>query len=877
VEEGIMKWQSFFGQQWMNWILCIVLALEVTLGITGCGGGQAPPPPPPAPMIGSISPTSASAGGKAFTLTVNGSNFVSGATVQWNGNARTTTFVSSTQLTAAIAANDIATAGSAQVTVVNSTPNSINSNPNTFTINPVPGPPPAITSISPTSALAGGPGFTLTVNGSNFTPSSSVDWGPGTLPRTTFVSSSQLNAQITPDFLLTGYVTQVGVFETGPGGSLSNTLPFTVNYPLPVISSLTPSSIQAGAAPFLLDMTGTGLFAGSSIVQWNGSQRPVTSDSFLNQNFLEIKVSAADVASPGTAQIIVVNPTPGGGSSAPASLTIKTLTSNTVPAISSLSDVSAPAGWPGFSLTVNGSGFVAATTTEWNGLTRSTSVLSSSLLKTTIPASDLAIAAPAQVSLVNPPPGGGNSNSISFAVKSVPSGAVGVIERSSVATDLTEANAYSDAAVISADGRFIAFSSYASNLVSGDTNGTTDIFLRDTCRGVATSCTPSVIRVSIASDESEANGSSFSPAISANGRFIAFASDATNLVLGDTNGTLDVFVRDTCTGASNPCNPSTTRVSVDDSGGQLSLDNFAPSISNDGRYVAFASGFPGDDYYYGPNFEIYVRDTCTGTSSGCIQHTIQASVHAVSGPATVEEDGNLMLSASGRFVAFTSDATDLVSGDTNGFTDVFLRDTCIGGPAGCAPSTVRVSVASGGIQSNGSSSLSSLSADGRFVAFISNATNLAPGVASGRDIFVRDTCIGAPALPACTPSTTLVSVATTGGSGNDVSSGGSLSADGRFIAFDSYATNLVPGDTNNAPDIFLRDTCAGVTSGCTPSTIRISIAVDGTQSLGPNAGSAGAALSADGRFAAFLSGASNLGPGDTNGQTDVFLARTNVP
>lgn len=962
-----MKPRGFLRLQPMKWMLCIALALEVTAVNTGCGGGSAAPPPAPVPSIVSISPASATAGQAAFTLTVNGSNFVSGATVQWNRSARATTFVSSTQVTAAISASDLFAPGFASVSVLNPGPSGLGSATTNFKIDPA-NPAATISSLSPTNILAGGPAFTLTVNGANFVSGAVVQWKGSDRP-TSFLSSTQLTAAITASDIATSATIQILVlnpfafpssgapftvfspvpvlssisptsavagdpsftltvngmnFVTGarlqwntgndqptmfvssmqlrfsvppdliacatycysnpgaipitisnpsPGGGISNALPFTLNNPSPQISALSQSKAEAGAAPIMLGVTGAKFIAGA-VVRWNGSDRATT---FGSDKQLSATILASDLSAAGAAQVTVVNPAPSSGPSMPSVFTIDPLTSNPTPAISSLSDMSAPAGWPGFSLTVGGSGFVAATTTQWNGLNRSTSVLSSSLLKTNIPASDLANGGAAQVSVFNPSPGGGNSNSISFEVKSVPAGAVGVIERSSVASDLTEANAYSDAAAIGADGRFIAFSSYASNLVSGDSNGTRDIFLRDTCRGMPTSCTPSVNRVSVASDGSEANGSSFSPAISANGRFIAFASDATNLVPGDTNGALDVFVRDTCVGASNPCNPSTTRASLDDSGGQLSLDNFAPSISSDGRYVAFASGFPGDDYYYGPNFEIYVRDMCTGISSGCTQHTIQASVHTVPGPATVEEDGNLMLNASGRFVAFTSDATDLVSGDTNGFTDVFLHDTCIGGPTGCEPSTVRVSVASGNTQSNGSSNLSSLSGDGRFVAFISNATNLVPGIGSGRNVFVRDTCIGVPLSSGCVPSTTLVSVATDGSAGNDVSGGGSLSANGRFIVFDSYATNLVPGDTNNAPDIFLRDTCIGVTSGCTPSTIRISIALDATQALGPNAGSYGAVLSADGRFAAFLSGASNLGPGDTNGQTDVFLARTNVP
>src|SRR2546426_1935359 len=124
-----------------------------------------------------------------------------------------------------------------------------------------------------------------------------------------------------------------------------------------------------------------------------------------------------------------------------------------------------------------------------------------------------------------------------------------------------------------------------------------------------------------------------------------------------------------------------------------------------------------------------------------------------------------------------------------------------------------------------------ISADGRFVAFDSDASNLVAGDTNGsRDVFVRDTCFGAPA--GCTPSTTRVSVATDGTQANSPSGIPSVSADGRFVAFISAATNLVPGDTNGFVDIFVRDTCFGAPTGCTPSTIRVSVASDGTQANG---------------------------------------------
>src|SRR5947207_7980736 len=210
------------------------------------------------------------------------------------------------------------------------------------------------------------------------------------------------------------------------------------------------------------------------------------------------------------------------------------------------------------------------------------------------------------------------------------------------------------------------------------------------------------------------------------------------------------------------------------------------------------------------------------------------------------------LSADGRFVAFDSSATDLVAADTNGVSDVFVHDRQTG-------TTERVSVASDGAQGNGSSGLvtfafpPALSADGRFVAFVSFATNLVASDTNGAtDVFVHDRQTG---------TTERVSVASDGTEGNAASAGATLSADGRFVAFHSAATDLVAGDTNGTTDVFVHDRQTGITE-------RVSVASDGTEG---NKASSYPALSADGRFVAFDSDATNLVAGDTNGTTDVFV------
>jgi Tol biopolymer transport system component len=646
----------------------------------------------------------------------------------------------------------------------------------------------------------------------------------------------------------------------------------TASNPVPTITSLSPSSATAGGAPFTLTLDGTNFIA-SSTVQWNGAPRTTT---FVNGTQLTASISAADIASAATVAVTVVNPAPGGGTSSAASFTIAA-GDNPVPAITSLSPFSVTAELTGFALTVNGTGFVAGSVGQWNGANRATIVMSSTqLLFAPLPA-DNATVGDAQVSVVNPAPGGGTSNLLGILVSALPPDPIGVTDRLSVASDSAEANGGdSGFPAISSDGRFVVFESAASNLVPGDSNGYFDIFERDTCRGAPVGCTPSTVRVSVANDGSEGNDDSGLPGVSSDGRFIVFGSDATNLVSGDSNGTEDIFVRDTCSGAPAGCTPSTARVSVASDGSEADGTSGYQAISSNGRFVVFASiatNLVSDDS--NSLSDIFVRDTCTGAPAGCTPSTTRVSV-ASDGS---EADGNSFepaIGADGRFIAFRSDATNLVSGDTNGVNDIFVRDTCVGA-TGCTPSTFQVSVDSAGVEGNDTSFLPRISGNGRFVVFTSWATNLvANDTNNGHDVFLRDTCFGASG--ACTPSTVRVSVDSSGNqadapSGGPATNGAAISADGRFVAFGSRATNLVSGDTNDLFDIFVRDTCVGA-SGCTPATFRVSVALDGTESVDR---SDVPAITADGRFVVFQSISTAFLPGDTNSSYDVFLARTGKP
>ncbi len=336
------------------------------------------------------------------------------------------------------------------------------------------------------------------------------------------------------------------------------------------------------------------------------------------------------------------------------------------------------------------------------------------------------------------------------------------------------ANGASGYSAISADGTVVVWQSNATDLVDGDTNGKTDIFLFDYKSGITE-------RVSVSSLGAQGNGNSVAPSVSADGTFVAFISWADNLYPGGTTGRSHIYVYDRATRA-------TTRVSQSAAGVQGNANSglYRPSISGDGRYVAFesyATNFVAGDTNSAP--DIYVKDRQTGAVE-----RVSVNSSGVGADAYSEKPS---ISADGMRVAFVSAATNLYSGgDTNGVNDVFVRDRN-------TSTTYRVSVASGGAQANDYSggTFPSISPDGRYVAFDSNATNLVEADTNGvQDVFVHDMQ---------TSLTERASVSSGGEQANSTSAFPSISADGKFVAFKSYATNLVPDDTNGVSDIFVRN------------------------------------------------------------------------
>lgn len=300
----------------------------------------------------------------------------------------------------------------------------------------------------------------------------------------------------------------------------------------------------------------------------------------------------------------------------------------------------------------------------------------------------------------------------------------------------------------------------------------------------------------------------------------------------------------------------------------------APAISATGRYVSFQSaatnlvtGHAASGYQ-----EIYERDTCMGAPAGCAPSTIPISV-TYDGSPVDGHSRDSSISGDGRYVAFDSSADNILpNGSICASTScVFLYDTCIGAAAGCSPQMTLISVAADGSTGNGG--IPATSPDGRFVAFDSSTGNIAGGNPSGYpNVFLRDTCNGA--LAGCTPGTVLISQSSTGVIGNQNSHSQAVSTGGRFVAFQSYATNLITDDTNIWSDIFLRDTCTGADPSCVPSTARESVATDGTQGNNSLDYEVVPSISSNGRFIAWASDATNMVTQNVNGYANIYLRDT---
>ena len=393
------------------------------------------------------------------------------------------------------------------------------------------------------------------------------------------------------------------------------------------------------------------------------------------------------------------------------------------------------------------------------------------------------------------------------------------------------------------DGRLLVFRTYATNLSTDDAAEpfSSDIYLRDLDIGATT-------LVSRASGTAGAkqNGSSFAPAVAGGANVVAFESNASNLDAADTGtgiGDYDIFVRELDTGLTTLVSRASGAA-----GAVGSLSSHSPSISADGRYVAFASGATNlspDDT--SSDADVYVRDRQANTTILVSRATGAAGAKANAHPSNFPS-----ISADGRYVAFASNGNNLVPGDTNGVTDIFVRDLQ-------TDTTTLVSRADGpaGALADGTSANPAISADGGQVAFESDAGNLdGADTDSSRDVYVRDVGAG---------TTTLASRATgpAGADGNGISYFPSISADGDVVGFDSEATNLSPDDPSPGIDYYVRDLGAATTTLASRAGGPAGAKANGTVFEG--------GLSADGTLAVFASTATNLHPADTDTTYDLYV------
>jgi len=763
-------------------------------------------------------------------------------------------------------------------------------------------PAPTIQALQPPSKNAGDSLFTLTVTGYKFTPASQILWN-GSLQFVTFFQSINiLTAQVPASLIQNPGTALISVFTPQPGGGTTSTLPFAINPqtpPVPSISSISPTSVLAGSNPFQLFITGSN-FVPLSSAAVNGDNRAVT---VVNSTQLNVPINSTDIASAGQVQIVVVNPAgpasaPGGGSSNPVNLIV----TNPVPAITSLSPADFTAGTAattGFGIT--GSSFVPSSIIEIDGSPRTTAFVSNTQVETQLTAGDFAVGGSHQVRVVNPGPGGGSSNILAFAVD--PTLTIGLPVLIDVGLNGAEANQgvcgqncgagpltlATAGPSISSGGSAVAFASTSTNFFLHQANAGSDIFIRTTCLG--SSCAPVTSDVSIGPNRIASNGSSSEPSIDSTAAHVAFTSTATNLVAGIpfAQNIRQVYWLPVCSASAATCSPGEL-VSISADGiNPGNGESYNPSLSPDGRYVAFVSLatnlVSGVTTLDGVTPQVFVHDTCNGPTNGvgCTPTTYLVSTPDGTTPGNAPSS-EPSVSSSGTYVSFTSSASNFgaTAPNPNSSQEIFLRTTCLVTTT-CTGVTTLVSTPDGVTPANSASSESKIVSGGRFIAFASTATNLVAGAGPVQQIYMFDTCLSA--ATGCSPSATLISTpdGTTPGNGfseyPSIAQGSSVSTTttvGEFVAFASKSSNLGFNTANGVENIFIRKTCLGFASTittCDPVTVLAS-QPPGTNPPQSNGDSLIPAISGDCHTVAFLSSANNLVPNDTNSFANVFLALT---
>ena len=448
------------------------------------------------------------------------------------------------------------------------------------------------------------------------------------------------------------------------------------------LTSLSPANIPAGGSTDLILTVIGGGFVAKTVVQWDGQKLDTTVTTDVNGNVTNVtaKVPAALTAKPGRHFVNTLNPSTSKQDNGLSNTLafIVTVPANPQPTLSGISPNMAAPGSADVTLTVTGTNFVKPSVTgcantdgslvQWN-TTNSTTCLvttftSATQLTATVPANLLTTESCATVTVFTGPAidttnsgigggGGGTSNAETFTVSTNASFCPAAAVAANVAVAAAE-----ETPAVSLDGRFVAFTGAPGGSgASGQRSAHTQIFLRDTCEGASSDCTPKTTLLSSAMDGTEGNADSHSPSITSDGRYVAFSSAATNLA-SETPSGKQIFLRDTCRGAASGCTPKTELISTDPNGLLSATDNLLPSISSSGRFVAFLSVKSANAKSTGTSQnngvrQVFVRDTCIGAPSGCTPKTTRISTQPGDATSVGGKPAGPAISSNGSAVGIT--------------------------------------------------------------------------------------------------------------------------------------------------------------------------------------------------------------------------------
>lgn len=686
-----------------------LFAAVVCVLLVACGGGSSSTKNNPAPAITSFSPASAQAGTNAFTLTINGTGFGSASTVTWNGSSRAVTFISTDELQIPVSAADLTGAGTASVAVANAAPGGGQASA-VFTISAPSAP--TVAALSPNSALMGGSQFSLTVTGTNFVQSSTVQWNGLNLP-TTYVSNSQLTAMVPGSDIVNPGNVPVTVVTPAPGGGTSATVQFVVTYPLPNVSAVTPSSLTAGGpltgGPLKITINGTNFFPGAT-VYWNTTAARVT--DFVSATQLTATLLPADIATGSVASISVQNPAPTAGMSNAVSITVN----NPAPAITSVGPTTTQVAGTNIALTIDGSGFLPSSVVTLGTQSVAPGSVNATGTELTVNFASAPVGT-LPVTVVNSAPAGGTSNSVDF--DSIPAGTA--VTQTLVSVDGSGSPVDSASGAMSENGRYVAFGAYVRDTCLGVAPGCTaatlqystnadqavgvsdtgryvtsqlhssgtigDLKFWDTCFEAASGCVPSIVAPPLSAGDAVPVGGTW---LAPNARYLSYSTGPTD----PTNpAPLSVYLFDTCVGAPPGCTPGPIATGQSTPGGYYSASEDELSATPDGRFLVYTDASSAIDLY----------DSCAGTAAGTCSSTNNVQFN-VAPPGACEHPS---ISDTGRYIAFACRVQEM---------EVRLQDTCQGAMS-CTAATATITSTSSGA----SSSEPIISGDGRFIAFVTAA------------------------------------------------------------------------------------------------------------------------------------------------------------